>query len=164
MAIDPRRPGPSGRAGFSIAADVGGTCTDLALSDGGGRLLVHKLSPTPAALEQPLIRGTAEILEMAGATPSDPTLLLNGTAVGPRRQRRRDPLELIEHDRAASKISRGYAARWHGVIVHPASLAVDRAASLRRRSELRRLAGAGQATAGSGALPVAEKQPTGDRP
>ena len=56
-------------------------------------------------------------------------------------------LELIERDLADGKISRGYAESRHGVIVRPATLAIDRAASLRRRSGLRRLGEAGNATA-----------------
>jgi N-methylhydantoinase B len=52
-----------------------------------------------------------------------------------------DPLArevgLIERDLADGKISRDYAERWHGVIVEPATLAIDRAGSERRRRELR---------------------------
>jgi N-methylhydantoinase B len=52
-----------------------------------------------------------------------------------------DPLAreigLIERDLADGKISRDYAERWHGVIVDPATLAIDRAGSERRRRELR---------------------------
>ena len=50
-------------------------------------------------------------------------------------------LDLIERDLADGKISRGYAERQHGVIVDPSTLAIDRAASLRRRSELASQAG-----------------------
>jgi len=82
LASDADRPGASGRAGFRIAADIGGTFTDLALSDGNGRLWVHKLSSTPAAPEQAVIRGIAQILEMAGAAPAEVALLLHGTTVG----------------------------------------------------------------------------------
>ena len=82
MAIDPGRAGAAERAGCRFAADVGGTFTDLALSDGGGGRFVHKLSSTPAAPEQAVIRGTAQIPEMAGAAPADVALLLHGTTVG----------------------------------------------------------------------------------
>ena len=82
MAIDGVRPGAGGRAGCRIAADVGGTFTDLALSDGSGGRLVHKLASTPAAPEQAVIRGTAQLLAMAGAAPADVVELLHGTTVG----------------------------------------------------------------------------------
>jgi len=62
-----------------------------------------------------------------------------------------DPLardfDLIERDLADGKISRDYAEGRHGAIVDGASLTIDRAASLRRRSELGRLGEAGNATA-----------------
>jgi N-methylhydantoinase A len=67
---------------FRLAADIGGTFTDLALTDGAGRLLVHKLSSTPAAPEQAVIRGISEILEMAGGAPADVVEVLHGTTVG----------------------------------------------------------------------------------
>ncbi len=65
-----------------VAADIGGTFTDLAASDGAGGLLVHKLSSTPGAPERAVIRGIAEILELAGGTPADVVEVLHGTTVG----------------------------------------------------------------------------------
>ena len=82
MAIDAGRPGARRRAGLRIAADIGGTFTDLALSDDGGGRLVHKRSSTPKAPEQAVIRGIAEILEMAGGAPADVVEVLHGTTVG----------------------------------------------------------------------------------
>ena len=76
--MTPDRPG----AAFRIAADIGGTFTDLALSDGAGRRFVHKLSSTPQAPEQAVIRGIAEILALAGGTPAEVAEVLHGTTVG----------------------------------------------------------------------------------
>ncbi len=47
-----------------------------------GGLLIHKPSSTPAAPEQAVIRGVAEILEMAGGTPAQVVEVLHGTTVG----------------------------------------------------------------------------------
>ena len=72
----------SPRAALRIAADIGGTFTDIVLSDDDGRLLVHKPSSTPAAPEAAVIRGIAEILEMAGGAPQQVALVLHGTTAG----------------------------------------------------------------------------------
>jgi N-methylhydantoinase A len=75
-------PGAEPPQALRIAADIGGTFTDLALTVGAGGLFVHKLSSTPAAPEQAVIRGIAEILAMAGAAPEDVVEVLHGTTVG----------------------------------------------------------------------------------
>jgi N-methylhydantoinase A len=65
-----------------IAADIGGTFTDLALSDGAGGLFIHKLSSTPWAPERAVIEGIAGLLELAGGTAADVVEVLHGTTVG----------------------------------------------------------------------------------
>ena len=69
-------------AGLRIAADIGGTFTDLVAASGAGACLVHKIASTPAAPEQAVIAGIADLLTMAGATPGDVVEVLHGTTVG----------------------------------------------------------------------------------
>jgi N-methylhydantoinase A len=69
-------------AGLRIAADIGGTFTDLVAASGAGACLVHKIASTPAAPEQAVIAGIADVLRMAGATAGDVVEVLHGTTVG----------------------------------------------------------------------------------
>jgi hypothetical protein len=117
------------------------TASGLLTTRGFRDVLKHRPSAHARALRPP---GTSR------RRRSRPTL----TDVPATSTRRRSPAArspwtrdrgLIERDLADGKISRDYAERWHGVIVHPMTLAINRAASLQRRSELRRAKQAGGA-------------------
>ena len=64
-----------------IAADTGGTFTDLVLTDEYGKLLAtHKLLSTPDDPARAVLEGCARILEMAGMS-GEPYELIHGTTV-----------------------------------------------------------------------------------
>ena len=69
-------------SGARIGADIGGTFTDLVLSDGRGNTLIDKRASTPDRPEVAVLEGIASLLERAGLQPSDLVEVLHGTTVG----------------------------------------------------------------------------------
>jgi N-methylhydantoinase A len=70
------------RGGARIGVDIGGTFTDLVLSDAGGRTWFDKRSSTPAQPEQAVLDGIVALLRRAGLEPADLLEVLHGTTVG----------------------------------------------------------------------------------
>ncbi len=68
--------------GVRVGVDIGGTFTDLVLSDGEGRTWYHKCPSTPAQPEQAVLSGIGELLSAAGHAPGDVGEVLHGTTVG----------------------------------------------------------------------------------
>ncbi len=68
--------------GARIGVDIGGTFTDLVLSDGQGRTWFHKCASTPAQPEQAVLTGVVDMLRRAGLQPGDLLEVLHGTTVG----------------------------------------------------------------------------------
>ncbi|NQV58020.1 MAG: hydantoinase/oxoprolinase family protein [Alphaproteobacteria bacterium] len=68
--------------GARIGVDIGGTFTDLVLSDGVGRTWFDKRASTPAQPEQAVLTGIVDILQRAGLRPDDLVEVLHGTTVG----------------------------------------------------------------------------------
>ncbi len=65
-----------------IGVDIGGTFTDLVLTDAVGRTFQRKVSSTPAAPEQAVLAGVREILDQAGISASEVGEVVHGTTVG----------------------------------------------------------------------------------
>src|ERR1700760_3545044 len=63
-----------------LAVDIGGTFTDLALEQDGGRTTAKVLT-TPAAPEQGVMTGVSGICAQAGVAPSDIALIIHGTTL-----------------------------------------------------------------------------------
>ncbi|MDA1099908.1 MAG: hydantoinase/oxoprolinase family protein [Proteobacteria bacterium] len=68
--------------GARIGVDIGGTFTDLVLSDGLGRTWFHKHASTPAQPERAVLTGIVDILQRADLRPDDLVEVLHGTTVG----------------------------------------------------------------------------------
>jgi N-methylhydantoinase A len=64
-----------------IAADIGGTFTDLVLQD-GDRVVALKVASTPQAPERAVLEGVERLLHEAGLAPRDVAEVLHGTTVG----------------------------------------------------------------------------------
>jgi len=69
-------------SGARIGVDIGGTFTDLVLSDARGRTWFGKRASTPAQPEQAVLTGIVDILQRAGLRPGDLAEILHGTTVG----------------------------------------------------------------------------------
>jgi len=65
-----------------LSVDIGGTFTDLVLLRSDGVTHAAKVSSTPAAPEDAVIGGMAEVLAAAGIAPESVTEVLHGTTVG----------------------------------------------------------------------------------
>ena len=65
-----------------VAADVGGTFTDIVLARSDGSVISAKVSSTPAAPERAVIEGTVAILAEAGSEAADVVEVLHGTTIG----------------------------------------------------------------------------------
>ncbi len=63
-----------------LAADIGGTFTDIALEAGGERWTAKVLT-TPAAPEEGVLEGVRAVLERAGIAPADVALMIHGTTL-----------------------------------------------------------------------------------
>ncbi|MFC7473708.1 hydantoinase/oxoprolinase family protein [Dankookia sp. GCM10030260] len=63
-----------------LAVDIGGTFTDLAIERGAERWTAKVLT-TPAAPEQGVLEGVAQVLAKAGMAPSDIILVIHGTTL-----------------------------------------------------------------------------------
>jgi N-methylhydantoinase A len=67
---------------YRLAADIGGTFTDLVLLDGEGGLRVHKTPSTPRDFTEGILSGAEEILEhQDGAKLGDVGLFVHGATV-----------------------------------------------------------------------------------
>lgn len=65
-----------------IGVDVGGTFTDLILTDSeSGEQVVHKVPSTPSSQDQAVIRGIQELLRKERISPSEVGLVVHGTTV-----------------------------------------------------------------------------------
>ena len=65
-----------------IAADVGGTFTDIVAFDDSGKYAATKLPSTPRAFDEAVTRGIARLLEESGAEPQDVERVAHGTTAG----------------------------------------------------------------------------------
>lgn len=65
-----------------LSVDIGGTFTDLVLLTSTGETHSAKVSSTPAAPEDAVVTGMAEVLAAAGLQPGALTEVLHGTTVG----------------------------------------------------------------------------------
>ena len=63
-----------------IASDIGGTFTDVVL-DRDGALTTAKVLSTPAAPEQGLLGGIADVLSLSGVAPGEVDQLIHGTTL-----------------------------------------------------------------------------------
>ncbi len=63
-----------------LAADIGGTFTDIALEHGDTRQSLKVLT-TPAEPEMGVLAGVQQILQQAGLSPGDVTILVHGTTL-----------------------------------------------------------------------------------
>ena len=68
--------------GARIGVDIGGTFTDLVLSDGHGRTWFDKRPSTPVQPEIAVLEGIAFLLKRADLRPGDLVEVLHGTTVG----------------------------------------------------------------------------------
>ena len=68
--------------GARIGADIGGTFTDLVLSDGRGGAWFEKRASTPRRPEQAVLEGIVALLRRADLGPDDLVEVLHGTTVG----------------------------------------------------------------------------------
>jgi N-methylhydantoinase A len=66
---------------FQIAADVGGTFTDLVMMDDQGRLWLEKLPSTPPNFEQAVLDGIERMLRAGAVTGSQISRVAHGTTV-----------------------------------------------------------------------------------
>ena len=64
-----------------LAADIGGTFTDVALELDDGSLATSKVPTTTQAPEQGVMNGVALALESAGVRPEEITGVINGTTL-----------------------------------------------------------------------------------
>jgi N-methylhydantoinase A len=69
-------------SGARIGVDIGGTFTDLVLSDGGGKTWFDKRPSTPSQPEIAVLDGITSLLQRAGLQPDDLLEMLHGTTVG----------------------------------------------------------------------------------
>ena len=72
---------PARPAELRIAADVGGTFTDLVMIDGLGRVWTRKVPSTPPHFEQGVLGGIHQLLTEAGATGAAVSSVCHGTTV-----------------------------------------------------------------------------------
>ena len=70
------------QGGARIGVDIGGTFTDLVLSDVDGRTWFDKRASTPDRPEQAVLDGIVHLLDRAGLGPGDLLEVLHGTTVG----------------------------------------------------------------------------------
>lgn len=64
-----------------LAADVGGTFTDIVLDDGGGRRWTCKVLTTPARPEEGVLDGVHEIMRLSGRKLADVVDFVHGTTL-----------------------------------------------------------------------------------
>ncbi|MFX1369586.1 MAG: hydantoinase/oxoprolinase N-terminal domain-containing protein, partial [Promethearchaeota archaeon] len=67
---------------ITLGVDVGGTFTDLILTDSRtGRTYVHKVPSTPESQDKAVVKGISEILEEYSINPNDIHTVVHGTTV-----------------------------------------------------------------------------------
>ena len=66
---------------YASAPDVGGTFTDVVLTDGAGRIWTHKLPSTAPDFEQAALQGIRRTLSLAGVAGGAVGLVSHGTTV-----------------------------------------------------------------------------------
>jgi N-methylhydantoinase A len=64
-----------------LAADIGGTFTDVVLATGNGGLFVSKLLSTPADPTEAVVAGVADVLGRSGADPARIDRVVHGTTL-----------------------------------------------------------------------------------
>jgi len=72
--------GTSTQAAIRLAADIGGTFTDIVLEGPSGRTTTKVLT-TPRAPEEGVMSGIAQVLDLAGVKPADVAILVHGTTL-----------------------------------------------------------------------------------
>src|SRR5687768_7103848 len=85
-----------------IGVDIGGTFTDVVLSDSRGKLYEDKVSSTPQSPSAAVVTGIRHLLVAAGVRPSDVAEVVHGTTVGSN--------ALLQHSGAATGLltTRGF--------------------------------------------------------
>jgi len=73
---------PTQRRKIRLAADIGGTFTDVVLVGTDGAILSNKVSSTPSEPERAVVEGFAGLMAQAGATGADVVEVLHGTTIG----------------------------------------------------------------------------------
>ena len=71
----------SGKHRYRVAADIGGTFTDIALIGSDGQLFTSKVPSTPNDFSDGVVQGVREILAKRAVDPGAITQVLNGTTV-----------------------------------------------------------------------------------
>ena len=96
-----------------LAVDIGGTFTDLALEQGGARFTAKTLT-TPAAPEQGVLTGIAQILRDAGLAPGDVALVVHGTTLATNAiiERKGAPTALITTEGFRDVLAMGNESRY----------------------------------------------------
>ncbi|MCO5089554.1 hydantoinase/oxoprolinase family protein [Bosea sp. (in: a-proteobacteria)] len=64
-----------------IAIDIGGTFTDVACLDDGGRLVIAKVPTTPHHLVEGVLAGARKALDLAGLDPASVTRFIHSTTI-----------------------------------------------------------------------------------
>ena len=71
----------SGSHHYRVAADIGGTFTDIVLIGGDGQLFTTKVPSTPNDFSIGVVQGVSEILSKSAVAPGAITQVLNGSTV-----------------------------------------------------------------------------------
>jgi N-methylhydantoinase A len=100
-------------AGWVLGTDVGGTFTDLVLTDGEGALHTAKVPTTPADPIAGIVRGVGEVLGAAGVDASDVDRFVHGTTLATNviLQHTGAPVALVTTEGFADLLRLGRAAR-----------------------------------------------------
>ena len=72
---------PGAPQGYRVAADIGGTFTDIALVGPGGALSTAKLLSTPDSYGQAVVQGVEQLLEQAACGPDAIEEVLHGCTI-----------------------------------------------------------------------------------
>ncbi len=99
--------------GWVLGADVGGTFTDLVLTNDTGTVHTAKVPTTPADPIDGIVRGVAEVLNDAGVDAADVTRFVHGTTLATNviLQRTGAPVALVTTEGFADLLRLGRAAR-----------------------------------------------------
>ena len=100
-------------SGWVLGADVGGTFTDLVLTDDTGAVHTAKVPTTPVDPIEGIVRGVAEVLADAGVDAADVTRFVHGTTLATNviLQRTGAPVALVTTEGFADLLRLGRAAR-----------------------------------------------------
>ncbi len=99
--------------GWVLGADVGGTFTDLVLTNDTGTVRTAKVPTTPVDPIEGIVRGVAEVLADAGVDAADVTRFVHGTTLATNviLQRTGAPVALVTTEGFADLLRLGRAAR-----------------------------------------------------